>query len=63
MDIKSLIQNIFEHDHIPDIKGMSPLAVAECLVATDTFDDTKFQKDNVRHGACERCTRGSAYCK
>ena len=44
------VQEIFDSHNIPNLIGDSPLAAAECVVEATTFDDTKFQKDDVRPG-------------
>ena len=41
------VQEIFDSHNIPNLIGDSPLAAAECVVEATTFDDTKFQKDDV----------------
>ena len=44
------VQEIFDSHNIPNLIGDSPLAAAECVVEATTFDDTKFQKDDVSPG-------------
>ena len=44
------VEEIFDSHNIPNLIGDSPLAAAECVVEATTFDDTKFQKDDVRPG-------------
>ena len=47
------VQEIFDSHNIPNLIGDSPLAAAECVVEATTFDDTKFQKDDVSPGTLE----------
>ena len=51
------VQEIFDSHNIPNLIGDSPLAAAECVVEATTFDDTKFQKDDVRPGTLELQTK------
>ena len=51
------VQEIFDGHNIPNLIGDSPLAAAECVVEATTFDDTKFQKDDVRPATLELQTK------
>ena len=51
------VQEIFDSHNIPNLIGDSPLAAAECVVEATTFDDTKFQKDDVSPGTLPTTVR------